>query len=175
MRHYAHIEKSAFHKGEYVGYLNGANRIKRYDKRGIWRMYYTLPDGNTHMIKGKLFEIEAHCAQFNGTKTHQYRKTQNNMTITDYTVTRLHNNDLQARYKLHLPPAHFANGTPSEIVQDVVCTLTFADVPFMLFGTPVKLVSIYNPQRFGTWNTPEEQETYLYNFVHDSTLKTDAR
>lgn len=70
MRHYPNIEKSAFHKDEYVGYLNGANVIRRYDKRGIWRMYYTLPDGNTHMIKGKLYEIQAHCETWNGKHSH---------------------------------------------------------------------------------------------------------
>lgn len=35
MENYSHIERSAFRKGEYVGYAQGVWRIKRHDRQ--WR------------------------------------------------------------------------------------------------------------------------------------------
>lgn len=65
MKAMANIEKSGLRKGEYVGYCNGANRIRREGK--FWRMnYVSCKSGNMMTVYGLLRELQVVCEQFNG-------------------------------------------------------------------------------------------------------------
>ena len=60
MKSLHNIEKSGFHKGQYVGYANGAWRIRRDGK--LWRVTPQTSNGGSGFARRTLAEVSAHLA-----------------------------------------------------------------------------------------------------------------
>ena len=60
MKSLHNIEKSGFHKGQYVGYANGAWRIRRDGK--LWRVTPQTSNGGSGFARRTLAEVSTHLA-----------------------------------------------------------------------------------------------------------------